>query len=43
MEPNIFNYVWRHSKAEQIGILILVLISLPFYFLSLDLDRKSVV
>jgi len=42
MEPNIFNYVWRHSKAEQIGILILVLISLPFYFLSLDLPKSIV-
>jgi putative ABC transport system ATP-binding protein len=42
MEPNLFKYVWRHSRAEQIGILILVLISLPFYFLSLDLPKSIV-
>jgi len=42
MEPNLFKYVWRHSKAEQIGILFLVLVSLPFYFLSLDLPKSIV-
>ena len=34
MEPNLFKYIWRHSKREQIFILLLVLLSLPFYFLS---------
>jgi putative ABC transport system ATP-binding protein len=42
MEPNLFKYVWRHSKTEQVGILFLVLISLPFYFLSLDLPKSIV-
>lgn len=42
MEPNLFKYVWRHSRAEQIGILFLVLISMPFYFLSLDLPKSIV-
>ena len=42
MEPNLFKYVWRHSKREQVGILFLVLISLPFYFVSLDLPKSIV-
>jgi putative ABC transport system ATP-binding protein len=42
MEPNLFKYIWRHSKAEQSGILLLVLISLPFYFMSLDLPKSIV-
>jgi len=42
MEPNLFKYVWRHSRAEQVGILFLVLVSLPFYFLSLDLPKSIV-
>ncbi len=42
MEPNLFKYVWRHSRKEQLGILFLVLVSLPFYFLSLDLPKSIV-
>ena len=42
MEPNLFKYIWRYSKAEQISILLLVLLSLPFYFLSLDVPKKIV-
>ena len=39
MESNIFKYVWRHSKREQVAILFLVLLSMPFYFLSLNLPK----
>ncbi len=42
MEPNLFKYIWRHSKTEQVGILILVLVSLPFYFVSLNLPKSIV-
>lgn len=42
MERNIFKYIWRHSRRQQLGILLLVLISLPFYFLSLNLPKQIV-
>ncbi|MGF1591816.1 MAG: ATP-binding cassette domain-containing protein [Kiloniellaceae bacterium] len=42
MEPNIFKYVWRHSRPEQFTILLLVLASLPFYYLSLNLPKQIV-
>ncbi len=42
MEPNIFKYVWHHSRAEQLVILALVLASLPFYYLSLNLPKQIV-
>jgi len=42
MEPNLFKYIWRHSKGEQINILVMVLVSLPFYFLALDLPKGIV-
>jgi len=42
MEPNLFKYIWRHSKGEQINILIMVLVSMPFYFLALDLPKGIV-
>ncbi len=42
MERNLFKYIWRHSRREQVGILLLVVISLPFYFLSLNLPKQIV-
>ncbi|MBB3771966.1 putative ABC transport system ATP-binding protein [Angulomicrobium tetraedrale] len=36
---NIFGYIWKNSKREQIKILAVVLFSLPFYYLSLDLPK----
>ena len=42
MEPRLFKYIWHHSKREQIAILLLVLFSLPFYFMSLDLPKSIV-
>lgn len=35
----LFDYIWRNSRREQIKILCIVLLSLPFYYLSLDLPK----
>ena len=45
MEPSFAKYIWQHTKAQQIWILCIVLISMLPYYLALDLpkDRKSVV
>ena len=42
MNPNLFRYVWQHSKREQIAILILIALSLPFYWFSLDVPKRIV-
>jgi len=42
MERNLFGYIWRHSKLDQIRILAFVLGSLPFYFFSLELPKRIV-
>ncbi len=42
MEPNLFKYIWRHSRGEQLVILGVVLASQLFYFLSLDLPKTIV-
>ena len=42
MERNLFKYIWSHSQKEQAGILILVLVSMPFYFLSLNVPKSIV-
>ena len=40
--PKLFPYIWRHSRREQLGILLIVLVSMPFYFASLDLPKSIV-
>ncbi len=42
MESNIFRYTWRYSRRDQIWLLLVVVASLPFYFLSLDLPKSIV-
>src|SRR5688572_14667436 len=42
MDASIFRYTWRYSKREQIWLLFVVLVSLPFYFLSLDLPKRII-
>jgi len=42
MDSNIFRYTWRYSKRDQIWLLVVVVASLPFYFLSLDLPKSIV-
>lgn len=42
MEPNLFRYIWRHSRREQLFILALIVLSLPFYWASLDVPKRIV-
>ena len=42
MNKSLFRYIWRHSRREQLIIFLVVLASLPFYYMSLDLPRKIV-
>lgn len=34
-----FDYIWRNSRREQIKIICIVVLSLPFYYFSLDVPR----
>ena len=38
----MFCYIWRNSRGEQLRILAIVLVSFPFYYLSLDLPKYIV-
>src|SRR5438477_9810514 len=42
MQRNLFSYIWRHSRPEQIVILVLVLLAQIFYFLSLSVPKAIV-
>jgi putative ABC transport system ATP-binding protein len=42
MDKSLFRYIWTHSKRDQLIVCAVVLASLPFYFMSLDLPRQIV-
>ncbi|QEL25224.1 cyclic nucleotide-binding domain-containing protein [Bosea sp. F3-2] len=35
----LFSYIWKNSYREQVGIILIVVLSLPFYYLSLELPK----
>ena len=42
MERNLFKYILKHSMRDQVLILIVVAVSLAFYYVSLDLPKTIV-
>ncbi len=42
MQRNLFTYIWRHSRPEQIVILGLVVLAQIFYFMSLTVPKDIV-
>ena len=42
MEPSLFRYIWRHSRRDQLFVLSMILLSLPFYFASFDVPKRII-
>ena len=42
MENGLFAYILKYSKRQQIILVLLTLVSFPFYYLSLDLPKTIV-
>src|SRR4029079_9141951 len=42
MQRNLFSYIWRFSRPEQLLILLLVVFAQVFYFLSLTVPKSIV-
>ncbi len=42
MESSLFRYIWNETRREQIWILFIILASMPFNFLLLDLPKYIV-
>ncbi len=42
METSLFKYVWNQTKMEQLWILLVILVSMPFNFIMLDLPKYIV-
>lgn len=41
-DKSILSFTWRHSRKAQLWILVVVLLSMPTYFMSLDLPKQIV-
>jgi len=42
MERNLLKYIWMHSRKDQLWMLVIILLSMPTYFLSLELPKRIV-
>ncbi len=42
MEPSLYRYILNHSKKDQIGLIILSLISLPVVYITLELPKRII-
>ena len=42
MDPHLFRYVWRKTRGEQVWILFVIIASMPFGFVMLDLPKYIV-
>ncbi len=42
MEPSIFRFVLKHSRREQILLLIFTMLAFPFLYMSLDLPKTII-
>ncbi len=42
IDTNLMRYVWSHTRPQQLWILVVVLVSMPTYFWSLDLPKYIV-
>ena len=42
MEPTLFAFIWKHSKRQQMVLLMLTVLSFPFLYASLELPKQII-
>ena len=42
MERSLFRFIWRNSRRQQLVVLAIILLSLPFYFASFDIPKRII-
>ncbi len=42
LPPTVFQFAWKHTKPQQIWVLVIVLLSMPTYFFALDIPKRIV-
>ena len=39
MDKNIYKFIFKHTKGQQLYILLVTVFSMPFYYASLDIPK----
>jgi putative ABC transport system ATP-binding protein len=42
LDSSLFRFIWKHSRRQQLFVLLAVLASLPFYFMSFDIPKRII-
>ena len=42
LETSLFRYIWQKSRSEQIVVLLIILVSIPFQWASFDVPKRIV-
>lgn len=42
MDSTLFAFIWKHSKREQLSLLIFTIITFPFLYVSLELPKRII-
>ena len=42
MDKNIYKFILRHTRPQQLFVLFITAVSLPFYYISLDIPKLIV-
>ncbi len=42
MDPTLFSFIWKHSKRDQLVLLVVTVISFPLLFVSLELPKRII-
>jgi putative ABC transport system ATP-binding protein len=42
LEPSLFRFIWRNSRRQQLVVMGIIVLSLPFYFASFDIPKRII-
>jgi putative ABC transport system ATP-binding protein len=42
LERSLFRFIWKNSRRQQLIVLAIILLSLPFYFASFDIPKRII-
>ncbi len=42
MDPNLFRYIWTHTRREQIVVVLIIFVSMIPYYMAFDLPKQIV-
>lgn len=42
MEPTLFSFIWKYSKRQQLGLLLITLLTFPLLYATLELPKRII-